>query len=139
MDDQAITDMIERDPDAVAKAICREMGVSWEPEESEPDEQAPMPPPRVPFAWRAAGACGRGIRFLVYCVLCLMRPLVMLGGGALALIGGLGVLVLLFIYQADWTKVVVSGGIALGGVVVRELYDGLLVRVAPPSHAMFSD
>lgn len=79
----------------------------------------------------------RVLRFCTYCALSFIRPLVMLATGALAFLFGVGAVVMFVMYnKGTWTCLGVAGaGIAC--IALRELYDGLVILVAPRDRGVF--
>lgn len=139
MDDDTARELMERDPEGAALALYRAWGGGVEDASNSVYIPAPPLPRPRPLYLRAAFGLGRGFKFLVFCALVFMRPFVRFALGALALLGGLGVLVLLFVYHAEWQKVMVAAAMGVGAVAVREIYDGLIALVdsAPPHDSFF--
>ena len=123
-------DLIEQDPEAFALAMYERMPRP-EADAAEVREPGPVLETTPGLGARAAFACGRGIRFVLYCVLAFARPFVHFACTGVALVGGLGVLVLLVVYQADWTKTLTAAGFGVGAVAARALYDSILDAVTP--------
>lgn len=141
MNEYEIQTLVERDPEAAADAFYRSMGGGQVNDAPETDWNALLSktPLRRSHAWRVVAFMGRCVRFAIYCALTFLRPVVMLGTGLMALLFGVGAAVMYFIYQKGLWPCLGVAGAGVVCVAIRELYDELVMRLAPREPGVFSD
>ncbi len=139
MNDDDMKALATTDPAAAARAFHDQMLGEPMPHEDAEWHFQPIPPEvdRPSMGWRFTCAIGRCVRFVLFALLSFFRPVVSFLVGALALLCLVGAAIAYWGAHEPMNECLMVAGVGVACIIFRPMYDGLVIRLAPPDREVF--